>query len=198
MWPDSYTVFDFETTGLCDYNDRIVQVGVCHVEDRKMVRADGWIVKQDMEVPVVASDIHKITTARMRAEGICPKQSIHKLSGILSGSPAIIGHNIHRFDCLFLENECNRYEAPLPEIANAIDTAALYKGLKLGIRKSPDESHRDYADRVLSIKAYGLKYKVSICLEELGIAFDGELHDATRDTVATHLIFEGMRNGGHL
>ena len=42
--PPSYVVFDFETTGLSPQADRIIQVGLCEVVNRRVQRQAGWLV----------------------------------------------------------------------------------------------------------------------------------------------------------
>jgi DNA polymerase III epsilon subunit-like protein len=75
-----------------------------------------------------------------------------------------------------------------------MDTAALYKGWKLGMPRQPGENSEMYARRVLGIRAPGLKYSVPTCLQTLGIQIEpSHLHDADNDAYATHLIFEALQ-----
>ena len=191
----THLVFDFETTGLEPRRDRIIQVGLCHVQDGQVSDRAGWLVNPGVEVPREATAIHGITTNDIRARGIPPRDSLTRLLDTLASAPACMGHNIHRFDVLFLLAECQRFGLMPPSCADFADTAALFKGWKLNMPRKPGESPEAYARRVLGIRTPGLKYSVSACLQALGIQLNSShLHDAGNDAYATHLIFEALRS----
>ncbi len=194
MNTSSYLVFDFETTGLEPDQDRIIQVGLCEVVDGSVARRASWLVNQEVDVPPDATRIHGITTQALRKDGVPPDKSLSVLLKTLTTAPACVGHNIHRFDVQFLRSECHRLEMPLPNSEEYVDTAALFKGWRMGMPKSPHETHERYADRVLSQRVYGLKYSVAACMQHLQINNEGlGLHDAGADTFCTHLIFEALK-----
>jgi len=190
----SYLVFDLETTGLDPQRDRIIAVGLCVVADGQVADRRGWLVNQDVEVPPDAVRIHGITTADVRARGIPPRDSLVRVFEGMAAAPACVGHNIHQFDILFLLAESRRLGVPAPDVADFIDTAALFKGWKLNMSRRPDENFETYTQRVLGIRAPGLKYSVPACLRELRIQAGGsQLHDAASDAYLTHLIFEALQ-----
>ena len=190
----SYVVFDIETTGLDPHRDRIIQVGLCAVTDGQVADRRGWLVNQDIEIPEEARRIHGITTADIRARGIPPHESLCRLFEAMAAAPACVGHNIHQFDILFLLAECRRLAIPAPDFRDHVDTAALFKGWKLNMPRQPDEDFEKYTRRVLGIRAPGLKYSISACLEALGIQADpSQLHDAGGDAFATHMIFQALQ-----
>ena len=191
---DSYLVFDFETTGLDPRTERIIQIGLCKVSGGVAVERSGWLVNQDIEVPPAARQVHGITTADIRARGIPPHDSLARLLEALSAAHACVGHNIHQFDILFLYAECRRLGMPAPEFGRHVDTAALFKGWKLNLPRKTGETHKQYTDRVLAIRAPGLKYSLSACLAALGIRAEStRLHEAGSDAYLTHLIFETLK-----
>ena len=193
-WPSSYLVFDFETTGLSPERHHIIQVGLCDVLEGRVIRQSGWLVNQDVEVPPNVTEIHGITTGDIRTRGVSPEKSLRVLLKAMRDAPTCLGHNIHRFDVPFLLAECRRLGMDPPDCRDYLDTAALYKGRKLGIRKDPAESHQQYAVRILSLRVRGLRYSVPTCLDELGINIDSAtLHDATHDSYATHLILQALQ-----
>lgn len=190
---ESYLVFDFETTGLSPKTDRIIQVGLCEVVNRRVQRQADWLVNQRIDVPQETSEIHGITTEDIRARGVPPEKSLDVLLQAMRKAPTCVGHNVHRFDIPFLTAECDRLGMAPPACEDFIDTAALFKGWKLGKMKEPGESHREYANRVLSIRVAGLRYSIKTCIGELGVELDAStLHDAGRDAYATHLIMETL------
>lgn len=190
----SYLAFDFETTGLEPSRDRIIQVGLCPVSDGEVGDRQSWLVHQNARIDPEATRIHGITAEDLRARGIPPQESLTRLFEAMKRAPTCIGHNIHRFDVPFLLAESRRFGVPTPNCERFIDTAAVFKGRKLGMAKNPAESPKAYADRVLSIRAPGLKYSIPTCLAELGIeAGTARLHDASHDAYLTHLIFQSLR-----
>lgn len=194
--PRSYLVFDFETTGLHPVRNRIIQVGVCKVGDGEVVERCGWLVNQGVESEPEALQKHGISLADTQALGVAPDRSLAKLLKMMRAAPTCVGHNIHRFDVDFLLAEAKRLGMEPPEYDDYLDTAAWYKGRKLGLRKASDERWRQYALRVLSMPVPGLYYSIPRCLEALGIdARPSKLHDASADAFFTHLILQALCRG---
>lgn len=191
---NTYLVFDFETSGLNPHTDRIIQVGTCLVEDNQVVQTDGWLVRQEVRFDPEAVARHRLSEVVVAEKGIDPAESLDKLLQQMTAAPTCIGHNIHRFDLRFLKAECKRLDRQVPRSDMYVDTAALYKGWQLKDRKAPQESHRSYAERVLSKRVKGLQYSIPACLRRFQIEYDNKrLHDAAHDAVATHLIYQALR-----
>jgi DNA polymerase-3 subunit epsilon len=191
MWGmDSYVVFDFETTGLDPRRDRIIQVGVCEVRAGVVVSTDGWLVRQDVPISAEAAAVHGIRDQALLARGIPPLESLERLLAVMDRAPACVGHNIHMFDVPFLMAEVRRFRLVPPSVEEFVDTAALFKGWRLGVSKRPTETHRAYAERVLSMRTPGLKYAIPACCRELRIDKNAaKAHDAVGDAYLTHLIY---------
>ncbi len=190
---DSYLVFDFETTGLDPETDRIIQVGLCEVHRGEVERRSAWLVKQTVPIAPGAAKKHGISDEQVRLHGEPPAKSARVLLKALNEAPACMGHNIHRFDIRFIEAECDRLDMNCPDTLEYVDTAALYKGWKLGQPKWQRETQAAYAERILSQRVYGLKYAISTCLQEFGIPVDqAQLHDASADAYATHLVYKAL------
>lgn len=191
----SYLVFDFETTGLDLDRDRIIQVGLCQVTKGEVVDRAGWLVRQDVPIHPEAQRKHGITVEALRKDGTTAEASLTRLLAAIREAPTSMGHNIHLFDLRFLRAECRRIGAREPDSSAFIDTAALFKGWRMGtLYDHRHESPRDYAVRVLSTRAKGLKYSVEACLTALAIKADKSgMHDASEDAYLTHLIFEALR-----
>lgn len=190
----SYVVFDFETTGLDVNKDRIIQVGLCGVSDGQIIERHDWLVRQDVPIDPEATRVHGITAEHVRARGISPHQSLARLFEAIRNAPACVGHNIHRFDIRFMGAESRRLGVTPPDPRNFIDTAALFKGWKLGLRRRPQESHQDYANRVFSIHVAGLRYSVEACMRALDIRADlAGRHTAGHDAYLTHLILQALQ-----
>ena len=82
-----------------------------------------------------------------------------------------------------------------PNCDHYIDTAALFKGMRLGMSPESGEDQASYANGGLSIPVKGLKYSVATCLDQLGVDGDSlKLHDAANDAYLTHLILQARRD----
>jgi DNA polymerase III epsilon subunit-like protein len=201
MWKpiDSFVSFDFEVTGLDPGIDRIIQVGVCVVRNGVIHHGDEWLVNQPVEVSEGAFKCHGISTDMCREKGRDPKESVKELLKYFSDEQVKIGHNIHNFDCQFLLAECERLGiSPPPDTSDFIDTAATFKGWRLGLRRQRDETREKYAIRVLSQRVRGLKFSVDACLEYLGLPkFEGKRHSARADSEALVPIFIELQRRIH-
>ena len=190
----SYLVFDFETSGLSPDTDRIIQVGLCRVSDGEVSGRDGWLVNQDTRIHPEAAAVHGITVGDLKARGIPPPDNLARFLEAVGKAPTCAGHNIHRFDIPFLLAECRRLGVDPPDCTDFIDTAALFKGWKLGLPRKPTETSKAYAHRVLSKRAPGLKYSIPACVRRLGIqASTPRLHEADHDAFLTHVIFQALQ-----
>ena len=73
--PDTYLVFDTETSGTDPYRDCVLQYGFCVVEKRKKVNRFAFIVKRPPHFVIApaALKVHHIDQARIQKEGIEPE-----------------------------------------------------------------------------------------------------------------------------
>jgi DNA polymerase III epsilon subunit-like protein len=165
------------------------------MREGEVVDRTGWLVRQDVPIHPEAQRVHGITVAAIRKDGTTPEESLTRLLAAMREVPVCMGHNIHLFDLRFLQAECRRIGAREPDSSAFIDTAALFKGWRMGTPyHHRHESPRDYAVRVLSKRVKGLKYSVESCLETLAIEADKSgMHNASDDAYLTHLIFEALR-----
>lgn len=113
--------FDTESTGVDVENDRIVTACVVQCGGKQPVAAANWLSDVGgMEIPKAASDIHKVTTERARAEGRPAGEVIEQVvtaltAVVLSGIP-IVAMNAP-FDLTLLDREARRYGVqPLTDI----------------------------------------------------------------------------------
>ena len=74
-----------------------------------------------------------------------------------------------------------------------IDTAALYKGYKLGEYPMTGESHQAYAQRVTAMSSRGLRTNLRAACEDVGISTSRiRSHRAAADVVQNHKLFEKL------
>lgn len=201
-FPQRYTVWDLETTGLSAENDRIVEVAAIYVEDGKVVDAYSALLNHKMPIPEESSRIHGITQEMCDAEGIEPVIALDVLTQMLTKGDACITHNGIRFDAPFLLAELGRLGTHgIHNMSNVydrlesqhIDTAVMYKAKKIGLIRAWNEQFNAFANRVMEVRAYGVKYNVGVCCDELGIdRSQVTQHRALGDITLTNEIYKKL------
>lgn len=117
-----YLFFDTETTGLPKRRNAkpenfanwpyVVDIAWYLIdEDGLMVNGSHYIVKQDIEIPEEASDIHHITTEKMLSEGKDPKTVYAEFIEDVNNTEYVIAHNLE-FDLPIVECELLRNGFP--------------------------------------------------------------------------------------
>lgn len=211
-YPDSYVVWDLETTGFDPKTCKIVEVAALKIVNGVVTESYSAILNHNIDIPAEASNIHGITKEKAAAEGIDPEVGISKLLDMIYEAPANVTHNGIRFDIPFLEEtvsqliESQTGRAPqgeMPNIRNmnievfaaiknkTIDTAAMYKAQKLPLAQLWNETFYEWALRAMNVRAFGLKYSVSVCCDALGIDRSAiTLHRAGGDVELTNEIYK--------
>lgn len=121
---------DTETTGLDLTRDRIVTASLVRIEGSKVESLE-WLIDPGIDIPKSASDVHGITTERVRAEGRDASESIEEICLLLgeardSGDPVVI-YNAP-FDLTILKNEAERYDHEFV-VPYVIDPLVIDKGV---------------------------------------------------------------------
>jgi len=199
-FPDSYTVFDLETTGFSSMNDDIIQIGVLEVEDHTPIdEAYAYLVNPNFPcrfiVPDHITEITGITSKQVTDDGIDPAFIIPLIAEKLRHTP-IVSHNGIKFDKQFLEVACRRFDALAPRDGLWLDTAALYKAMKMDSMSLLDasESFFEFGVQILGRRVKGLKYNLVHCCDALVIdVSDLRAHRADADCEATYRLFEALR-----
>lgn len=147
--PGPIAVIDVETTGLFPLrHDRVVEVAAIVID------GEGRIVREFVSLVNPARDIGPSSIHGLTAQDLLHAPKFGEIAGLLfealQGTFAIAGHNV-RFEQQFIENECFRLNAPVPQLFT-ICTMQLAGGGSLteccgdyGIPLS-DETHHALAD----------------------------------------------------
>ena len=200
-FPADYVVVDVETSGLNPYSDRVLEIGVAVVRNRVVeMPALSWVLNpnfpdDEFEVPAKITELTGITTEEVAEKGTDPVSVLQKLQNICN-EKMILSHNGIRFDRLFLDVECRRFGFTVSDKHQFLDTAALFKGWRLGMLGLLENmSFFDFANRVLEKRAYGVYFNLGHCCEVLGVDVSdvGDAHRAAVDVVMTHRVLEKLR-----
>jgi len=200
-FPENYVVIDIETSGLYPNRDRILEVGLLEVENRKPLRkSNSWVLNptfpdKKFEVPEKITELTGITTEEV-AKGWNPHWLLPELQE-LAQDYSIYTHNGIRFDRLFLDAGFKRISVKSFVQSRFLDSAAIFKAWRLGklwLLKS--QSFFDFANQVLETRAYGVYFSLTYCCEVLGVNTSDleNAHRAGTDVVMVHRVVEKMRD----
>lgn len=192
----TYAVWDLETTGLDLVKDRILELGVAVFrEGERDPIASGSKIVRVTNLPLIHEvvQVTHITDQIVEEEGEELDSVLDWFYSLTGPSMALVGHNILRFDHPILLNECKRTKHPLEKLLyldRLVDTAAMYKGRQLDIRRPEHTPHLEYAMRVLDFRVKGLRYNLREAAKQLEIPIDGmQLHRALDDALLTNLVY---------
>lgn len=204
-YPNSYVVWDLETTGLDAKTNDIIEIGVMVVDNGATIEEKSWLLNHGKDIPEEIVRITGITKELIDREGVTPENAMREALSILNFTDnkcPNLTHNGIKFDIEFFVNQAvknigfvydqiDRLDKNIR--GNSIDTAVLFKGMKLGMKRNWNESFHDYAERVMSIYAKGVRYNVGACCDDLEISRVGVVqHRALADCYLTNEIYKKL------
>lgn len=205
VYPKSYVAWDLETTGLNPRDNDILEIGVMVIENGEKVLEKSWMLNHNIEIPDIITEITGINKEIVDRDGVDPSEAMREALTIMKFTDKNcpnLTHNGIKFDIDFFVNQAiknlgfNYHQAEdlNSNIRNsAIDSAVLFKAMKLGMERMWNESFSQYADRVLSIMARGVKYNVGACCDDLEISREGVVqHRALADVYLTNEIYKRL------
>lgn len=191
-------VWDLETTGFVAPEAKILEIG-CFVVRGEEVERKHWVLNNNVEIPEKITEITGITQAIIDAEGRDPKECLQEFLPLFKRCKKNVTHNGVRFDIPFLIETSAHVLGFQPNekmaVTNlirstAFDTAVHFKAKKLNMEPFFRESFVQFADRVMSVRAFGIKYSLGLCVEELQIKKDLVQHRAMADVELTHEVYK--------
>ena len=189
-------VVDVETSGLDPKVDKILEIGWMVLDQGRPVRIVSSVTNPGpVTVTPEITEINGITQAMVDAAAPL-EDLLARFFNAVEGK-LIIGHNIFRFDWPFIANALLR-QGPGPNAAwelrdCLVDTMAMFKGWKMGLKPQPGQTHAEFVGQVLEYRVSGLKTSVAACMAEFDISIDPQLmHGAAVDVLATGKIFEHL------
>lgn len=198
MEDEYYIVFDLETTGFDPTKNDILEIG-CYIVRGEEVEEKHWVLDNKVEIPEKIVEITGITQEIIDEEGRDPIQCLQEFLPLFKGCSKNITHNGIKFDIPFLIGYASKVlwwkkenEKAVSDLirSTAYDTAVNAKASKLGEQQAEDETFLDFADRIMSIFAKGVKYNLQLCVEESGLPAEKEFHRAMADVYYTHEIYK--------
>ena len=209
VFTQDYSVFDFETSGLDESLDHVIEVGLLEVRNNTRSALCSWVVNPNFPDPFHVPTEITIRTGITSTEieyGADPRELFPSFIRRIRWLPCW-GHNIIRFDTLFIDEECKRMCTIPPPKSTWFDTAAIFKAYQLSRpgqkwTQEPDiltqieeyETFYDYGRMILSKPIKGLYYNLPHCCETLNIDTSNiKFHRAGADVTATYLVREALK-----
>lgn len=199
--PIDCIVWDLETTGFNAPECKILEIG-CFIIRGDTVERRHWVLDNGVEIPEKITEITGITNDIIKAEGRDPKECLLEFLPLFKLCKKNITHNGVRFDIPFLLNTAKDILKFTPEqtmsVTNlirstAFDTAVHFKAKKLDMAPQFRESFVQFADRVMNVRAYGVKYTLGLCVEEMGIKHELVQHRAMADVELTYEVYKAIQ-----
>lgn len=194
-----YIVWDLETTGFVAPKDKILEIG-CHIvyTNGKVVEKN-WVLNNNVEIPEKIIEITGITLDIINAEGRDPEECLREFLPLFKKCKKNITHNGIKFDIPFLVeyasdllrwNEMQKMQVYNLLWESAHDTAVAFKSSNLGMYQEPRESHVQFANRVMNVRA-PLKFNLGVVSDFYQIDRSNvKQHRAMGDVYLTHEVFK--------
>jgi DNA polymerase III epsilon subunit-like protein len=198
-FPQTYVIYDLETTGLDPMNDEAIEIGALLVREGEDPILKTWLLRSSIFITPEITRITGITQDNIDRFGRDPVEcwkEFAKFTGIDTSVSAyhLIGHNIIGFDNAFTQRALEKIGLSLINV-RCIDTAAIFKGGKMNELRKPGESHKAYAKRILGTKVPGLKYNLQLAYTELGGSMDDiKAHRVEGDVRMTDFVYKSLIN----
>ena len=158
---DTYVVFDIETTGFSNIEDRIIEIGAVKVEQGQIVDSYSTFVNPGVPIPFEITNLTSITDEMVmdapKIDEVLP-EFLHFI-----GDAVLVAHNAG-FDVGFIEQNCKKLG--IPHKYTYLDTVALARVLLPTLSK----------------------YKLNVVAKALNISLENH-HRAVDDAGATAKIF---------
>lgn len=166
--------FDLETTGKNSRSARIVTASITVVDSRgELVQEHEWLADPGVEIPLEASEVHGVTTAKARAEGRPAADVTREVAGVLQGlfddGTPVIAFNAS-YDFTVLAAESARHGVPQLTRFPVLDPYIMNKQV----------------DRYRK----GKRTLTALC-EEYGVLLDNA-HTSAADALATLRVLDAM------
>lgn len=197
--PESYLVFDTETSGTDPTKDKILQYGFAIVKDGKLVDNFSVLVnRKDVEINPGALAVHGLSHEKMAAEGVDPEEAFDEIldtfKSCRNAGYMFVGHNAIWFDARLFECESKHWGKEFKFGENEIfDTGMVVKASQLGMYFDQRDTIRSWSRKVAEVRRRGIYWSLDrYCFDEFKLAEFGlekdKAHDAGEDCKLTHYL----------
>lgn len=194
LFPDSYVVFDFETSDFLDQGGKVIEMSALRVRNGKPEDPLQLYVQHDGEISEGASKIHGITKEVLAEKGTERTQAWWLFHEYCGDDLPMVGYNCHAFDFLAVDGSYKHFKYKEVGPTRRIDVAMLWKGLKFNIPQKHSETHFMYCNRVCRVRLpKGSRFNLVSACQELGIDISKfTAHQADSDVFMTDLVYRKL------
>lgn len=162
-WATKLAVFDLETTGLELSTARVVTACAAVIDANGQIeQLKEWLVNPGIEIPAVATSVHRITTEKAISDGRAAAEAIEEIIAELKDlnqSMPLVAFNAP-YDFTILQFEAQRYQLTALNPAPVVDPLVIDRKLRFGPGKRNltvlcdvygvklDDAHNSTADAV--------------------------------------------------
>ncbi|WP_353892054.1 PolC-type DNA polymerase III [Proteinivorax hydrogeniformans] len=125
----SYVVFDFETTGLNNKTDEIIEIGAAKIENGNIIETFTSFIKPSKDIPRKITEITGITNENV--DGAPTLDKVLPQFKDFCGDSILVAHNA-KFDLGFLDSACKKQGINFNYLA--LDTLNLSRLLTSGVK----------------------------------------------------------------
>lgn len=169
--PNSYVVFDLETTGLNCTDCQIAEIDAIKVRDGKVVDTFSQLVYIDFPTPQAALNVNNITD-EMLADAPHATEAMKSFIEFIGEGAVLVGHNIKRYDLPIMKRVATACRLDF-DYAEAIDTYQLAQLAWPHLERWSMQVLREF----LNIKNDDAHRALADCEDEMSV------YDAIRDGV---------------
>jgi DNA polymerase III epsilon subunit-like protein len=190
-------IWDLETSGFNAPDAKILEIGAFIVRGDEIEKRN-WVLNNKIQIPANIIEITGITQEIVDA-GRDPKECLEEFLPLLKTAKKHVTHNGFKFDIPFLVDTVRDIFSTSKEesdafwnelLVSAFDTAVHFKAKRLRMFKNPSETFAQFAHRVMEVRAYGIRYNLATCAEEMQIDLAGIVaHRAMADVEITYKIY---------
>lgn len=183
-------IYDFETNGLWMIGNRPIQVAIKVIEyDKSVINYNSYITC-DRPLSVTIEQMTGITDQILAESGRPIKDVFKEISDLLhQPNTLVIGHNILRFDNLFLNHFMKLFGHPTIEKSQCFDTAGEMKAELIKLEHDVSMSRGEFHSKALGNRAKGVRYRLEDACEHYGIETKKTFHNAINDIEYTYQVF---------
>lgn len=190
-FPDSYLVYDLETTGLDAATCEVIEIGARLVKGGQVRSERSWLIRQANPLPEEIVKLTGITDA-MLAGGVDAGKAFRELASLAGQAEALVGHNIMRYDNRILARKAAEhgvlasFDFPM---TRSIDTGGLFKAFQMGEEQGWDETLPAFCLRMLDWKS-PVKYNLGLAYERVCAPTEPvAAHRAAGDVAMAHAVY---------
>ena len=192
-----YLIFDFETCNLnlASLKNKPWQLGFVAYQGDKVIESQDFYIKwENLQVSKDAARITGFKQSKYNKLSVDAQEALNTFERYLYDPEfLVLGHNILGFD-IYIHNiyrELLGLHCNYSYLSRCIDTNALARAIKLGIKIDKDDDRLSWQYRLVNHRQRGLKTSLIQLCKDYEISFDkNKLHDAMYDIQKNREIFQ--------